>query len=145
MKNIIITAALAASLPAASQATLGIGTGTSSKLRPTMELQIGAEMGAIRIQAGFNAHLSSRVTDPAVFFARAGYGLKLGEMFTLIPAGGCGYELHSFDRPELNRTGLMASAELEKQMRAEGGRWYISAAYINKTALFTLGIKAILR
>ncbi len=121
-RNTSLILLLAINLSAYSQVGIGIGAGTSTKFRPTMELQVGADIGHVVVQVGFNAHLSSRVTDPAVFFARAGYGLKLGEMFTLTPAGGYAYELHSNDLPELNRTGFLASVQIEKQMRFEGGR-----------------------
>lgn len=143
MKALIISAFFA--LPASGQVSIGIGAGTSNKWRPTMELQVGAEMNHVHLQAGFNAHLSSRVTDPAVFFVMGGYGFAIGENVRVNPAAGYAYELHSFDLPELNRTGLILGCQFEKTIGNTNGRWLIGYKYINKTSLFTIGIKGILR
>ena len=132
-------------LPASGQVSLGIGAGTSNNLRPTMELQVGAEIQHVHLQAGFNAHLSSRVTDPAVFFVMGGYGFALGESVRVNPAAGYAYELHSFDRPELNRTGLILGCQFEKIIGDTDGRWFIGYKYINKISLFTIGIKGVFK
>lgn len=145
MKKILAVLSILTTHQTVAQVSLGAGAGLSSHYRLVMEAQISAEAGPVVVGVGFNAHLSSQVYHPAIFFGRIGYPTRISETITLVPGAGYAYQLHSTDRKELNKSGILLSLQLEKDLEVKFGRAFLNIMYTARVVTATIGLKAVFR
>lgn len=145
MKKVFTIIFAAACVQAANaQFSLGIGAGYSSKNSPVMELQVSnVTPRGLAFSAGYQVHISNRVSNPAIIQAKAGYQLPLGAWASLIPSAGYAFHLHSTDNKAMNKHTYLLSAQLERITKTERGLIYLNTTYSNKIFIVTIGIKGL--